>query len=93
VNIYKERGTCELLTDPQEGRSILRLTNVLVHGWVGGKHACVDLTGVFPLVGLGTRDFTVGQTSLKVALSNVAKKHEKVVLTINMFLFICNRHF
>jgi hypothetical protein len=40
------------LTDPQEGRPTLRLADVTVYGWVGGKHAYVDLTGVSPLVGL-----------------------------------------
>jgi len=48
----------------------------MVYGWVGGKHACVDLIGVSPLVGLGVRPFTVGQTALKAASSKVAK-HEK----------------
>ena len=43
---------------------------------VGGKHACVDLTGVSPRVGLAVGPFTVGQASLKVASSKVAK-HEK----------------
>jgi len=37
------------------------------------KHACVDLIGVSPLVGLGVGPFTVGQTALKVASSKVAK--------------------
>jgi hypothetical protein len=35
----------------------------------------VDLTGVSPLVGLTTEDFTVGQAALKAASSKVAK-HE-----------------
>jgi len=48
----------------------------MVYGWVGGKHACVDLTGVSPLVGLGVGPFTVGHAALKVASSKVAK-HEK----------------
>ena len=64
------------LTDPQEGRSTLRPADVMVYGWVGGKHACVDLTGVSPLVGLREETFTVGQAALKVASSKVAK-HEK----------------
>ncbi|PNX63430.1 auxilin-like protein [Trifolium pratense] len=64
------------LTDPQEGRSTLRPTDVLVYGWTGGKHACVDLTGVSPLVGLRPWDFIVGQAALKAASSKVAK-HEK----------------
>jgi len=47
-----------------------------VYGWVGGKHACVDLTGVSPLVGLDVRSFTLGQAALKAA-SNKVVKHEK----------------
>jgi len=41
------------LTDPLDRRSTLRSADVMVYGWVGGKHACVDLTEVLPLVGLG----------------------------------------
>jgi hypothetical protein len=41
-----------------------------------GKHACVDLTEVLPLVGLMAETFTVEQTSLKVASSKVVE-HEK----------------
>ena len=48
----------------------------MVYGWVGGKHACVDLIGVSPLVGLGVRPFAVGQAALKAPSSKVAK-HEK----------------
>ncbi|MCI14181.1 auxilin-like protein, partial [Trifolium medium] len=55
------------LTDPQKGQSTLRPTDVMVYGWVGGKHACVDLTGVLPLVGLKTETFTVGQAALKAS--------------------------
>ena len=47
--------------------------DVMVYGWVGGKHACVDLTGVSPLVGLGVGPFTVGQTAIKVASSKLGK--------------------
>jgi hypothetical protein len=63
----KKEAPMNFLTDPLEGRSTFRPTDVLVHGWVGGKHACVDLTGVSPLVGLRTGDFTVGQAALKAA--------------------------
>jgi len=49
---------------------------VMVYGWVGGKHACVDLTGVSPLLGLGVRAFIIGQAALKVASSKMAK-HKK----------------
>jgi hypothetical protein len=58
----------------------------MVYGWVGGKHACVDLTGVTPLVGLGTVTFTVGQEALKAASCKVAK-HEKTCFD-NQHVFI-----
>jgi hypothetical protein len=53
------------LNDPQEGRSTLRPVGVLVYGCVRGKHACVYLTRVFPLMGLRVGDFTVGWTVLE----------------------------
>jgi hypothetical protein len=37
----------------------------MVYGRVGGKNACVDLTEISPLVGLGIGDFIVGRTALK----------------------------
>ncbi|KAK2435305.1 hypothetical protein QL285_020378 [Trifolium repens] len=75
VSVKKE-ASVNFLTDPLEGRSTLRPTDVLVYDWVGGKHACVNLIGVSPLVGLTTGDFTVGQAALKAASSKVAK-HER----------------
>jgi hypothetical protein len=74
------------LTDPLDRRSTLRPADVMVYRWVGGKHACVDLTGVSPLVGLGVAAFTVGQTALKAASSKVAK-HEKAC-SDNQHVFI-----
>ncbi|KAK2442574.1 hypothetical protein QL285_013758 [Trifolium repens] len=47
VSVKKE-ASVNFLTDPQEGISTLRPADVLVYGWIGGKHACVDLTGVSP---------------------------------------------
>ena len=64
------------LADPLDRRSTLRPADVMMYRWVGGKHACVDLTGVSPLGGLGVRPFTVEQATLKVASRKVAK-HEK----------------
>ncbi|KAK2418388.1 hypothetical protein QL285_040591 [Trifolium repens] len=69
----KKEAPVNFLTDPLEGRSTLRPADVLVYGWVGGRHACVDLTGVSPLVGLMTGGFTVGQAALKAASSKVVK--------------------
>ncbi|KAL6550175.1 hypothetical protein OROMI_020663 [Orobanche minor] len=75
VSVKKE-APVNFLTDPHEGRSTLRPADVLVYGWEGGKHACVDLTGVSPLVGLRDGGFSVGQTDLKATSSKVVK-HEK----------------
>ncbi|KAL8242458.1 hypothetical protein R6Q59_012760 [Mikania micrantha] len=44
-----------------------------------GKHSCVDLTEVSPLVGLRDTGFVAGQAVLKAKSDNVAK-HEKVCL-------------
>ncbi|MCI34681.1 auxilin-like protein, partial [Trifolium medium] len=58
----------------------------MVYGWVEGKHACVDLTGVSPVVGLGGGDFTVGRTTLNAASSKKVK-HEKSCIA-NQHVFI-----
>ncbi|GKA57408.1 putative exostosin-like protein [Tanacetum coccineum] len=50
------------------------------------KHACVDLTGVSPLVGLRDNGFVAGQAALKAESSKVAK-HEKTCLE-NQHVFI-----
>ncbi|KAK2439585.1 hypothetical protein QL285_024234 [Trifolium repens] len=87
AGIYvKKEAPVNFLTDPQEGRSTLRPADVLVYGWVGGKHACVDLTGVSPLVGLGVGDFIVGREALKAASSKMVK-HEKAC-SDNQHVFI-----
>ena len=57
----KKEAPVNFLTDPLDRRSTLRPTDVMVYGWVGGKHACADLTGISPLVGLGVGPFTVEQ--------------------------------
>ncbi|GJV93228.1 hypothetical protein Tco_1541041 [Tanacetum coccineum] len=82
----KKESPVNFLTDPSDGRSTLRPADVLVFGWVGGKHACVDLTGVSPLVGLSSRGFTAGQAALKAASGKVTK-HEKACIE-NQHVFI-----
>ncbi|GJV68014.1 putative reverse transcriptase domain-containing protein [Tanacetum coccineum] len=82
----KKEAPVNFLTDPSDGRSTLRPADVLIFGWVGGKHACVDLTGVSPLVRLSSRGFTVGQAALKAASCKVAK-HEKACIE-NQHVFI-----
>ncbi|KAJ0763899.1 putative exostosin [Helianthus annuus] len=84
--LLRKEAPVSFLTDPLEGRSTLRPADILVFGWVGGKHACVDLTGVSPLVGLGSCAFTVGQAALKAASGKVIK-HEKACLD-NQHVFI-----
>ncbi|GKB65841.1 hypothetical protein Tco_0927253 [Tanacetum coccineum] len=72
ISSRKEAPT-NFLTDPLEGRSTLRPADILVFGWAGGKHACMDLTGVSPLVGLRDNGFVAGQAALKAESSKVAK--------------------
>ncbi|GKE72707.1 hypothetical protein Tco_1534748 [Tanacetum coccineum] len=82
----KKEAPVNFLTDPSDRRSTLRPPDILIFGWVGGKHACVDLTGDSPLVGLSSRGFTVGHATLKVASCKVAK-HEKACIE-NQHVFI-----
>ncbi|GKE37463.1 hypothetical protein Tco_1460868, partial [Tanacetum coccineum] len=82
----KKEPHVNFLTDPSDGRSTLRPADILVFGWVGGKHACVDLTGVSPLVGLSSHDFTACQAALKAASCKVTK-HEKACIE-NQHVFI-----
>nr|GEV67833.1 putative reverse transcriptase domain-containing protein [Tanacetum cinerariifolium] len=87
VGIFaKKEAPVNFLTHPSDGRSTLRPADVLVFGWVRGKHACVDLTGVSPLVGLSSRGFTAGQAALKAASGKVTK-HEKACIE-NQHVFI-----
>ncbi|KAI3778249.1 hypothetical protein L2E82_07407 [Cichorium intybus] len=75
VSVRKE-APVNFLTDPSDGRSTLRPADILVFGWMGGKHACVDLTGVSPLVNLRSGGFTGRQAALKAAACKV-DKHDK----------------
>ncbi|KAM0014048.1 putative exostosin [Helianthus debilis subsp. tardiflorus] len=72
----KKEAPVNFLTDPMEGRSTLRPADLLVFGWARGKHACVDLTGVSPLVGLKENGFVAGQATRK-AESKKVNKHAK----------------
>ena len=72
----RKEASVNFLTDPAEGRSTLRPADVLVFGWEGGKHACVDLTGVSPLVGLRDSGFVAGQAVMR-AESKKVEKHAK----------------
>ncbi|GKE50460.1 hypothetical protein Tco_1481718 [Tanacetum coccineum] len=82
----KKEAPVNFLTGPSDGRSTLRPADVLVFGWVEGKHACVDLTRVSPLVGLSSQGFIVGQAALKAASCNMTK-HEKACIE-NQHVFI-----
>ncbi|PNY18074.1 auxilin-like protein [Trifolium pratense] len=53
----KKEAPRNFLIDPQEGKSTLQHADVLVFGWMRGKHACVDL--------IGGGDFTMGRETLK----------------------------
>lgn len=50
----KKKVLVNFFIDLHEGRPILRPDNVLMYVWLGGKHACVNLTEVFSLVRLRT---------------------------------------
>nr|GEZ96926.1 auxilin-like protein [Tanacetum cinerariifolium] len=82
----KKEEPVNFLTDPSDGRSKLGRADVLVFGGIGGKHACVDLTGVSPLVRLSIHGFTAGQVALKAASCKVTK-HKKACIE-NQHVFI-----
>lgn len=72
----KKKMLVNFFTDPRDWRSTLRSTNILMYDWVGRKYACLDLTRVYPLVGIRTRCFIIRQTTFKIASSKTVK-HEK----------------
>ncbi|KAI3704356.1 hypothetical protein L1987_74574 [Smallanthus sonchifolius] len=82
----KKEVPVNFLTDPLEGRSTLRPADILVFGWAGGKHACVDLTGMSPLMGLMDNGVVAGHAALKAESCKVVK-HEKAFLE-NQHVFI-----
>ena len=82
----KKEAPVNFLTDQHDGRSTLRSADILVFGWIGGKHACVDLTGVSPLFGLGSGGFTAGHAALKAAACKVVK-HENACIA-NQHVFV-----
>ncbi|GJX71626.1 hypothetical protein Tco_0308797 [Tanacetum coccineum] len=50
------------------------------------KHACVDLTGVSPLVGLSSRGFIAGQAALKAASGKVTKQEKTCIKNQHVFI-------
>ncbi|KAM0015840.1 putative exostosin [Helianthus debilis subsp. tardiflorus] len=83
----KKEAPVNFLTDPLEGRSTgLRPADILVFGWEEGIHACVDLTGMTPLVGLRDHGFVAGQAITKAEAGKVAK-HEKACIE-NQHVFV-----
>jgi hypothetical protein len=90
-NICKERDVCEFSNRPTGGRSTLRSADVLVYEWVEGRHACMDLTEVSPLVGLTTKGFAVGHAPFKAASSRLVN-HERA-RSDNQHVFIYLLHF
>jgi hypothetical protein len=74
----KKEVQVNFLTYPQKEKLTIRPANILLYGWVREKHVCVDLIGVFSLVGLWVGNFTVRRVTLKVASSKMVK-HEKVL--------------
>ncbi|KAJ0789034.1 putative exostosin [Helianthus annuus] len=84
--LIKKEATVNFLTDPLEGRSTLRHADILVLGWEGGKHACVDLASASPLVGLRDHGFVAGQVITKAKAVKVAK-HKKACIE-NQHVFV-----
>nr|GEU80999.1 putative reverse transcriptase domain-containing protein [Tanacetum cinerariifolium] len=66
----KKKARVNFWTDPLDGRSTLRPADVLICGWAKGKHACIDLTGVFSLLGLSSWGFTVGCFKIRLMQSD-----------------------
>jgi hypothetical protein len=99
-DVFRRAGICAKKEAPV---NFLRSADVLVYGWVGGRHACVDLTIVSPLAGLTTGGFTVGQAALKAASSKVVKheelcydnQHTFILVAFDTFDFLalCCRYF
>ncbi|GJR09124.1 signal peptide peptidase [Tanacetum coccineum] len=78
----KKETLVNFLTDASDGRSTLEPTDVLVFGWVEGKHECMDLTGVSPLVGLSSRGLTLAPLVMKV------DPNINVILTACLSVFV-----
>ncbi|MFS7935950.1 hypothetical protein Hanom_Chr05g00409631 [Helianthus anomalus] len=74
------------LTDPHEGRSTLRPSDVLVFGWAGEKHTCVNHTGVSSVVGPRDNRFVAGQAMLMAELGKVAKREQSCAENQNAFI-------
>jgi hypothetical protein len=79
--LVKKETPVNLLSGLLDKRSTLRSAYVIVYGWVRGKHACVNLIRVLPLVGLGVDAFIIGHLH-QGKWSNMRKR-----VTINMFLY------
>ncbi|GJY86263.1 putative reverse transcriptase domain-containing protein [Tanacetum coccineum] len=82
----KKEAPVNFLTDQLDERSTLKLDDVLIFGWVVGKHACVDLTTVSPLVRWSSKGLTMGPATLKASLCKVTK-HEKASIE-NQHVFV-----
>ncbi|MFS7923430.1 putative PGR5-like protein [Helianthus anomalus] len=81
----KKEPPVNFLTDPIEGRSTLRPADLLVFGWAGGKHACVDLTGVSPLAGLRESGFVAGQAIRKAESKKAFYYEGKAIMSNEEF--------
>ncbi|KAJ0824648.1 putative exostosin [Helianthus annuus] len=82
----KKEAPVNFLTDPKEGRSSLRPADVLVFGWSGGKHACIDLTGVSPLAGFRGSGFVPGQATRKAEAGKISKHEQACIDNQHAFL-------
>ncbi|GJT31046.1 hypothetical protein Tco_0911321 [Tanacetum coccineum] len=67
------------LTDPLEGRSTLRPADILVFGWAGGKHACVDIQEFPSCLGLRDNGFVADIAAMKSGESSKVANTRKLV--------------
>ncbi|GJU57361.1 GDSL esterase/lipase-like protein [Tanacetum coccineum] len=74
-----ERRPVNFLTDPLEGRSTLRPADILVFGWAGGKHACVDIQEFPSCLGLRDNGFVADIAAMKSGESSKVANTRKLV--------------
>jgi hypothetical protein len=79
----KKEASMNIFTDSQKWRSTLKPVNVLVYGWIGGEHACIDLTEVSPLLRMENEDFT-----MRYAKWSNMKKHIQHFYSICVWQFL-----
>nr|GEZ03947.1 putative reverse transcriptase domain-containing protein [Tanacetum cinerariifolium] len=88
MHVWIPLGNTRFIVNNSQASStdMIRPADVLVFRRVKGKHACVDLTEVYPLVGLSSHDFTMGQAALKVASCKVTEHNKACIENQHVFI-------